>query len=132
MKQKLLYIERDEEDRAQLRRILMDAGYDLIMASSGRDALEKVEKYEVHLILLSLDLPDMDGFDLVRQLRRRHGNLDYRPILAVLAHTQRGDAEKAFEAGCDEYISEPINVIELCDRIAALLEARPLESEQGK
>ncbi len=127
MKPTILYIEKDEDERAQLRRVLKDAGYDLIVASSGREALEKAEKRGAQLTLLSFDLPDMDAFDLARQLRRPQGGLNYQPIIAVLVDALRGDAEKAFEAGCDEYITKPINVVELCDRIATLLASHPAE-----
>jgi len=74
MKQNILYVEKDEEEHVQLHRVLKDAGYDIFVASSGREA---------YLILLIFDLPDIDAFDLARQMRRPHGALGYRPIIAA-------------------------------------------------
>jgi two-component system, cell cycle response regulator DivK len=121
MKQRVLYIEKDKENQAQIRRIIDAAGYKFAGAATGRDGLAVVEGRGADLILLSFDLPDMDSFSLARQIRCESGTLEYTPIIAILADPRQGDAEKAFEAGCDEYIAEPINVIELCDRIATLL-----------
>jgi two-component system cell cycle response regulator DivK len=76
----------------------------------------------VDLILLDINLPDIDGYEVARRLRRSSiSKLVYVPIIAITANALKGDAEKALEAGCNVYMSKPINIRELWARVEAFV-----------
>ena len=80
------------------------------------------ENAEADLILLDINLPDIDGYEVARRIRSsaKH-TLVYVPIIAVTANALKGDAEKALAAGCDVYMSKPINIRELWARVEAFI-----------
>ena len=74
------------------------------------------------LILLDINLPDIDGYEVARRLRASaKRELSSVPIIAITANALKGDAEKALEAGCDVYMSKPINIRELWARVEAFV-----------
>ena len=114
----ILYIEDNIDDKALIQRILENKGYELVWAADGRSGIELAEKNPPDIILLDINLPDIDGYTVANHIRN-NGNirLEYIPIIAITANSLRGDAEKALAAGCDVYISKPININELWSRI---------------
>jgi CheY-like chemotaxis protein len=77
---------------------------------------------KVDLVLLDINLPDIDGYEVARRLRSSgKPELTYVPIIAITANALKGDAEKALEAGCDVYMSKPINIRELWARVEGLV-----------
>jgi len=87
--------------------------------------LELARKEPPDVILLDINLPDIDGYEVARRLRSENtSSLLYVPIIAITANALRGDAEKALAAGCDVYMSKPINIRELWARIEAFLPAK--------
>jgi two-component system cell cycle response regulator DivK len=82
------------------------------------------ETEDVDLILLDINLPDIDGYEVARRLRASSKRaLTSTPIIAVTANALKGDAEKALDAGCDVYMSKPINLRELWARVEAFVPA---------
>jgi CheY-like chemotaxis protein len=74
------------------------------------------------LILLDINLPDIDGYEVARRLRKSSkSSLLHIPIIAITANALKGDAEKALDAGCDVYMSKPINIRELWARVEAFV-----------
>ncbi len=74
------------------------------------------------LILLDINLPDIDGYEVARRLRNStKAALLRTPIIAITANALKGDAEKALDAGCDVYMSKPINIRELWARVEAFV-----------
>lgn len=118
----ILYIE-DNSDNMQLVKRAMEArGYDFYWASNGLQGIEMASEKKPNVILLDINLPDIDGYEVARRLRSASTKgLLYVPIIAVTANALRGDAEKALEAGCDVYMSKPINIRELWARVEAFL-----------
>ncbi|MDI6694477.1 MAG: response regulator [Anaerolineales bacterium] len=118
MKNKVLYIE-DNPDVARLvQRSLEERGYEFHWAQDGVSGLKMAEQLIPDVILLDMSLPDMNGFEVARRLRRDSQNdLIYIPIIAVVANALRGDVEKALAAGCDVSIAKPINLRELWARL---------------
>jgi two-component system cell cycle response regulator DivK len=89
--------------------ILSAAGYDVRTAGDAEDALNILTSFSPRLILMDVQLPGMDGLDLTRQLKAdptRRGIV----IIAVTSYAMKGDHEKALAAGCDDYMSKPIDV----------------------
>jgi two-component system cell cycle response regulator DivK len=119
----ILYIEDNPDNMMLVKRALEARGYKLLSAMNGIDGVATAESEEVDLILLDINLPDIDGYEVARRIRssdRKHA-LTYVPIIAVTANALKGDAEKALAAGCDVYMSKPINIRELWARVEAFV-----------
>jgi two-component system cell cycle response regulator DivK len=107
-----------------VKRVLESRGYRLLEAKNGMEGLSIAEGNEVDLILLDINLPDIDGYEVARRLRSSSKPaLLYTPIIAITANALKGDAEKALNAGCDVYMSKPINIRELWARVEAYVPA---------
>lgn len=117
---KILVAEDDPANRQLLREILGADGYQVIEAANGREALEKIAEMQPDLVLLDMQMPILDGFAVLRQLRQdpRFANLR---VVAVTACAMRGDREKALAAGFDAYITKPIDTRELGAQIVRFL-----------
>lgn len=97
-------------------------------AVDGIDALEKVPKYKPDLILLDIMMPRMSGFEVCRRLKADPKTRDI-PILMVTALNELGDIERGVEAGTDDFLTKPINKLELLTRVKSLLRVRHLKGE---
>jgi two-component system cell cycle response regulator DivK len=118
----ILYIEDNPDNMMLVRRALESRGYKLIPAMTGLEGVSTAEQQDVDLILLDINLPDIDGYEVAKRLRNSSKHtLAYVPIIAVTANALKGDAEKALSAGCDVYMSKPINIRELWARVEAFI-----------
>ncbi|MDE1171209.1 MAG: response regulator [Verrucomicrobium sp.] len=97
--------------------ILEAEGYRVGQAEDAESALEMIRQAPPDLLLLDLQLPEMDGLTLARLLKADEGIRPF-PIVALTAHAMKGDAEKAFAAGCDGYITKPIDTRKFPQQIA--------------
>jgi CheY-like chemotaxis protein len=100
--------------------LLSTGGYDVRTANDAHEALAVLSGFRPHLILMDLQLPGMDGLTLTRQLKADPATRDIL-IVAVTAYAMKGDAERARDAGCDGYISKPIDTRKLIPTLVALL-----------
>ncbi len=122
MAHKILYVEDNVDNMVLVRRALEARGYEFIWAQNGTSGVELAESNMPDVILLDINLPDIDGYEVARRLRNSgKSSLVYVPIIAVTANALRGDAEKALAAGCDVYMSKPINIRELWARVEGFL-----------
>ena len=122
MTHNILYIEDNPDNTMLVRRALEARGYKLLHAETGLKGVGIAEAEAVDLILLDINLPDIDGYEVARRLRSNGKHeLTSVPIIAVTANALKGDAEKALEAGCDVYMSKPINIRELWARVEAFV-----------
>lgn len=120
----ILYIEDNPDNMMLVKRALESRGYTLLEAFNGLSGVEMAESKEVDLVLLDINLPDIDGYEVARRLRGSEKSpLAYTPIIAITANALKGDAEKALAAGCDVYMSKPINIRELWARVEAFIPA---------
>jgi len=118
----VLYIEDNADNMRLVKRALEAKGYVLHGAADGLSGLQMAESIEPSVILLDINLPDIDGYEVARRLRKHHKDvLRQAPIIAITANTLKGDAEKALDAGCDVYMSKPINIRELWARVEGFL-----------
>jgi two-component system cell cycle response regulator DivK len=122
MSNNVLYVEDNPDNMMLVQRALESRGYHLLKAVNGLSGVEVAEREDVDLILLDINLPDIDGYEVARRLRRSaKSSLLHIPIIAITANALKGDAEKALEAGCDVYMSKPINIRELWARVEAFV-----------
>ena len=120
MRPNILYIEDNPDNMFLVQRALEARGYRLLKAVNGQDGVATAEKEHVDLILLDINLPDIDGYLVARLLRSStKSDLARVPIIAITANALKGDARKALDAGCDVYMSKPINLRELWARVEA-------------
>ena len=122
MTHNVLYIEDNPDNMMLVQRALEARGYCLLKAMKGIDGVRTAENEQVDLILLDINLPDIDGYEVARRLRASaKSELTRVPIIAVTANALKGDAQKALDAGCDVYMSKPINIRELWARVEAFV-----------
>ena len=108
MPEKILVVEDNEQNRILMRQILTYHGYDVLEAADGLTGLEMARAHTPALILLDIQMPVMNGFAVIRELRN---NPELRKIkaIAVTSFAMKGDREKALQAGFDEYVTKPID-----------------------
>jgi two-component system cell cycle response regulator DivK len=125
MTHRILYIEDNPDNMLLVQRALEARGYTFIWASDGLSGLAEAESNLPDLILLDINLPDIDGYEVARRIRMNE-RLRALPVIAITANALRGDAEKALNAGCDVYMSKPINIRELWAKVNSFLPAKTL------
>ena len=122
-----ILVAEDNANSAKLMKIILNqAGYKVVTASDGIEAMEVMDTKHIDLIVLDIMMPRMDGFEFTRQLRQA-GNTT--PILMVTAKHQNEDKCEGFIAGTDDYMVKPINENEFLLRIKALLRRSQIISE---
>ena len=109
MRKSILYIEDNSDNRLLVRRILEAEGYRVLEAADGETGIALVQTDQPDLILMDINLPDIDGYEVTRRLRAIP-ELAEVPILALTANALKGDREKSLDAGCNSYIRKPIDV----------------------
>ena len=118
----ILYVEDNPDNMMLVKRALEARGYFLFEAATGLEGISIAEHEEVDLILLDINLPDIEGYEVARRLRHSSKHqLAHIPIIAITANALKGDAEKALSVGCDVYMSKPINIRELWARVEAFV-----------
>src|SRR5262249_17787866 len=120
MSKRVLVIEDHEENRRIVRLLLGSAGIDMIEAVTGEEGVAKAEQERPDLILIGIQLPGLDGYEATRRIK---GNpaLRHIPIIVVTSYALSGDDVKAFEAGCDAYVTKPFVPRELLAKVREFL-----------
>jgi two-component system, cell cycle response regulator DivK len=116
----VLYIEDNPDNKTLVQRALESKGYTLVWAAKGEEGLAQAAALRPGVILLDINLPDIDGYEVARRLKS-DPELEAIPIIAITANALKGDAEKALAAGCDLYMSKPIQLRELWARVSEVL-----------
>ncbi len=116
MVKSVLIVEDNQNNAELLEDILSVRGYNVTIVTRGEDALESVEKMKPDLILMDIQLPGIDGYEITRRLKKDPFTKDII-IIAVTAYALKGDEMKALRAGCDDYVSKPINTRELPEMV---------------
>jgi len=118
----LLLVEDNELNRDMLRRRLNRAGFAVLTAGDGREALDRMEAEQPALVLMDMNLPVLDGWSACREARQNPATLAI-PIIALTAHAMETDRQNALGAGCDDYATKPIDFPALLAKIEALCPA---------
>ena len=124
----LVLVADDEEDiRALVAFRLQRAGYDVITAGDGAEALTLATSRLPDLIVLDMMMPKATGLEVTRSLREQDSTKDI-PVILLTARAQEADVASGFAAGADDYVKKPFSPMDLQRRVQALLERRPLAS----
>jgi len=111
-----------------LEAYLAEADCEVAVAADGRETLEQVARFQPDLILLDIMMPKLSGFEVCRQLKQDPTTNNIL-ILMVTALNEQGDIERAVAAGCDDFLSKPINKLELLKRVENMLKLRHVSDE---
>jgi two-component system, cell cycle response regulator DivK len=120
MPSRILLVEDNEMNRDMLSRRLGRRGYAVALAVDGQEGLERVQADLPDLVLLDMDLPRVDGWEVARRLKASPSTSAI-PIIALTAHAMVGDRDRALEAGCDDYDTKPVEFTRLLEKIETLL-----------
>ena len=122
-KQLFLVVEDFEDSRFMMRKLLEMAGFSVVEASDGEQAVALAVQTRPAMILMDLSLPKLDGLAATRQIRR-HKAVGQIPIVAVSAHDSPESRSEALEAGCNEYVTKPIDFDQFDELLRRLLPTR--------
>lgn len=122
MANKILYIEDNPDNMRLIQKVLEARGYEVHGAAKGLEGISIAEEIKPDMILVDINLPDIDGYEVARRIRSsQEAELRAVTIIAITANVLKGDAEKALEAGCDAYLPKPVNIRELYARVEKYL-----------
>ncbi len=118
---KILIVEDNELSRDMLSRRLRRKGYEVLVATDGQEGIAMTQRELPDLVLMDLSLPDLDGWEATRRLKK-DARTQHIPVIALTAHAMSGDREKAIDAGCDEYDTKPIELRRLLSKMVRFVE----------
>ncbi|MFM7407980.1 MAG: PAS domain S-box protein [Cuspidothrix sp.] len=119
----ILLVEDNETNVDTIWDYLETRGYDLVLATNGREGIKMAASHLPHIILIDIQMPEMDGIEAICQIRT-HPQLASIPIIALTALAMPGDREKCLAAGANEYLTKPVKLKQLAETIKTLLENR--------
>ncbi len=128
---KILIADDNQQNCELLEVYLSEQGFQIDFAYDGQQTLDKVASFDPDLILLDIMMPKLSGYEVCKQLKRSEKTRNI-PILMVTALNEQGDIEKAVKAGCDDFLSKPVNRLELQTRVRSLLRVRHLTNERDR
>jgi len=123
LKEKILIAEDNPQNMRMIEMTLRPKGYTLLRATDGEEALDVSHRERPDLIIMDIQLLKMNGLEVTRKLRENPA-FSHIPIIGVTAYAMKGDRKKVLEAGCDAYLSKPINTRELPEMIDKMLSQR--------
>ena len=125
---KILVVDDRPSNVKALRMRLAAAGYGVVEALNGPDALQIVEREDPDLVLLDLMMPGMDGYEVCRRIKAQR-DTDFIPVIIVTARTETDAVVKGLETGADEYVTKPFEPLELMARVKSMLRIRRMYQE---
>ena len=120
----LLLVEDNELNRDMLSRRLKRKDFDVLIAVDGDECMQRLREVRPDLILMDINLPGRDGYELTREIKANPDTANI-PVIALTAHAMSGDRERCIEAGCDDYDTKPVNLASLMEKMMRLLEGSP-------
>ncbi len=120
---RILVVEDNRDNMTLITDILESSNYSVISAHDGQRGVLLATTEQPNLILMDLSLPVMDGWTAAREIKQNE-TLKNIPIIALTAHAMSGDREHALSAGCDDFVTKPINVPDLLKKITRLMAAK--------
>ena len=115
-KGRILIVEDNMDTYELVHFILEKNGFETFLAVNGRDGVTAAQKQKPDLIIMDMAMPEMDGWTATAQIKRDK-NLSSIPLLALTAHALPADRQRAMDAGCDEYITKPMDLDDLVETV---------------
>jgi putative two-component system response regulator len=125
-KQVILVVDDEPQNIELLEAHLAPQGYEIVKAANGEEALGKLSDNKIDVMLLDVMMPGIDGFEVIRRVRQdnKFRNCRRLPIILVTALRETEERIKGIEAGCDDFLSKPIDKMELLARVRSLLKVK--------
>lgn len=120
----ILSVDDNDLNQKIIRDLFTSRGYRVIEAVDGAQAVSLAERERPDIILMDLQLPEVSGFDAVRRIKANPG-LRHIPVVAVTSYALKGDDQRAYEAGCDGYMTKPYGARDLVQTVERFLAAPP-------
>jgi len=127
-KSRILIADDNLQNVELLEAYLGEIDCEIAVATDGRDTLDKVEQFQPDLILLDIMMPKLSGFEVCKILKQDQAT-SHIMVLMVTALNELGDIERAVAAGCDDFLSKPVNKLELLKRVQNMLRLRHVSDE---
>ncbi|HKF17715.1 MAG TPA: response regulator transcription factor [Candidatus Dormibacteraeota bacterium] len=125
----VLIADPDSRLRSEIREAFRQDGFEVAEAATGEETLAKFERRRPSVVLLEVDLPDMSGFDVCRELRRRGGLV---PVILISSRSEEADVVVGLEIGADDYVTKPVRLRELTARVAANLRRARIDGPKSE
>jgi CheY-like chemotaxis protein len=122
-KGRILVVEDNHDNMTLIADVIQTLGYDVIQAMDGQKGIEAAVAHKPDLILMDLSLPIMDGWTATRHIKS-DPEIQHIPVIALTAHAMVGDRERALAAGCDDYVTKPINLGDLAVKLTKFIEGK--------
>ena len=131
MSKRILVVEDQADNRRILQDLLTSAGYEIILAENGQEALEVVARERPNLILMDIQLPLVDGYEATRRIKA-DPVLRAIPIIVITSYALSGDESKAKAAGCDAYVAKPFSPRALLCRVTRYARCDVCSANRGR
>src|SRR5690606_3639690 len=128
---RILIADDNQQNRELLDAYLSEDGHEIDMAADGAETLQKVRDTRPDLVLLDIMMPRLSGYEVCQRIRQDESICNI-PVLMVTALREMGDIEKAVAAGADDFLTKPVNRLELKTRVRSLLRVRHLTNERDR
>jgi two-component system cell cycle response regulator DivK len=115
-KERILVVEDNMDTYELVHFILEKNGYETFLAVNGRDGVDAAIKQKPDLIIMDMSMPEMDGWTATAVIKK-HEQTSNIPLIALTAHALPGDRQRAMDAGCNEYITKPMDLGELVEAV---------------
>lgn len=125
MAYKLLVVDDDKDVTETLAQMLLRAGYEVVAAFDGEEALRKVTEENPDIILLDLMMPKLNGFEVLREIRAHHQD-KWRPVIIISAQTELETMKKCYDMEADHYLSKPCSIENILHGIKTMISLMPL------
>lgn len=122
-RKKILYIEDNLDNMTLVKRVLEVEGYEVIEAQTGKEGLDKALQSLPDIVITDINLPDIDGYSVTEHLKKG-GKTAHIPVIAMTANVMKKDRQNVINAGCDGYISKPIDIDDLPGQIEHFLKGK--------
>lgn len=116
-KKRVLVVEDNMDTYELVRFILEKNGYETFLAMNGRDGVNAAVKQMPDLIIMDMSMPEMDGWTATSIIKKKEAITSTIPLIALTAHALPADRQRAMDAGCDEYITKPMDLVELLQSV---------------
>jgi len=126
----VLVAEDNEVNQLLAARMLEKRGLEPTLVANGREALKAFSEHDYDLVLMDCQMPELDGYDATRELRRLEQGRRRTPVVAMTAHSMEGDRERCLEAGMDDYLAKPLNARAFDAALARWIAPAPAESSE--